>query len=164
MANPLQMLNLSIKGFQHIEEVPVEASPERVWKAITSPEEWFGFDPDKNKWPKSSLKAKPGEQFAAKGANGTMMLHGTVTYVEPGKLLRISGSFGLTHLPVNSTFIFELQPQEDGTKTLLRLGRRTFGFIDDSVEERMKGGWQRLLGQIKAAAEASKGKGKKKKG
>ncbi len=162
MANPLQMLNLEVKAFQHIEEIAVDASPKKVWDALLSPEEWFGFDPDKKKWPKTSLKAKPGEPFKVKFPNGTSMVHGTVTYVEPGKLLRLSGQFGLTHLAVNCVFIFELQPQEDGAKTLLRLGRRVFGYIDDTVEERTKGGWKHMLGQIKTAAEAKAKKKSKK--
>jgi uncharacterized protein YndB with AHSA1/START domain len=161
MANPLQMLKLEMRAYQHIEEIEVNAAPDRVWKTLVKPSEWFGFDPDKSKWPKSSLKAAPGGLFTVTFGDGTTMLHGTVTYIEPGKLMRISGPFGLTHLAVNNTVIFELQPHGDGKKTLLRMGRRTFGYVDDTVEERARNGSKRMLGMIKEAAEAS---GKTKKG
>ena len=65
----------------------------------------------------------------------------------------VCGQMGLTHLPVTSVAIFELQPGKDGKSTLLRVGMRMFGFLDADVQTRYEGAWQMLAGQLKALAE-----------
>ena len=37
MANPLKLLKLKPTGFQFIQEVPIDAAPAKVWKAIHDP-------------------------------------------------------------------------------------------------------------------------------
>ena len=78
-----------------------------------------------------------------------------VTRIEPQKLLRLSGPMGMSHLPVNNAFIFELQPKNGGRKTLLRFCQRTFGFLTADVKTKFSGGWKQLLSQLKDLAEAS---------
>jgi len=153
MANPLQMLDLKVTGFQFIEEQPINAAPATVWSAVINPGKWFGFDPDPNKWAKHSFAAKPGAQWIVDFPNGSSVLFATVALVEPQKLLRISGQMGFTHLPIQCVTIFELQPQNDGKTTLLRVGQRTFGFIDAELQERFHGAWKKLLPNIKTLAE-----------
>ena len=43
MANPLKMLKLKPEGFQFILELPIEAPPAAVWKAIFNIRGWFHF-------------------------------------------------------------------------------------------------------------------------
>jgi hypothetical protein len=58
---------------------------------------------------------------------------------------------GVSHLPVNNVFIFELQP--NGKGTLLKLCHRAFGFMDSGMKGRYTGGWKKLLPQLKELAE-----------
>ena len=152
MANPLKELELSIKGFQFIQEIPINASPAKAWAAITSPAGWFSMSPE-GKPAKSSLELTPGGRWLIETPEGASTLFATVNLVEPQKLLRVSGHCGLSHLPALSVVIFELQPQKDGKATLLRLGHRAFGYIDADLEKRYSGGWATFLPKIKALAE-----------
>jgi uncharacterized protein YndB with AHSA1/START domain len=153
MANPLKLLDLKVTGFQFIEELPINAKPKKVWSAVVNPGKWFGFDPDPKKWPKHTFDPTPGGQWTVEFPDGAAALFFTVTLVDPLKLLRLSGQMGFTHLPVTCVTIFELQPQNDGKSTLLRLGQRTFGFVDADLQTRITGAWKKLLPNIKTLAE-----------
>ena len=151
MANPLKELDLKINGFQFIQEIPIAAPPAKVWSALLNVGGWFQFDAsNKNK---ITLEAWIGGRWIAEFPDNVVSLMGIVTHIEPEKLLRISGQIGLTHLPVTNVVIFELQPKSDNKSTLLRLGNRTFGFMDDDVQKRQAGGWSHLLPQLKSLAE-----------
>lgn len=155
MANPLKELELKVTGFQSIQEVSIAASPEKVWASIINPNSWFGFDPDKSKWPKNTLELFPGGRWMMEAPDGTKSLMATVTHIEPGKLLRFGGAVGLTHLPVNNVMIFELQSKDGGKSTLLRTGQRLFGFITPDIEANFQKGWGQLMQAIKGVAEKS---------
>ena len=151
MANPLKMLKLKVQSMQFIQELPIAAVPKKVWTTLLNPSEWFVFDPAHRA--KHTLDLRPGGQWTSVHPDGNAALMGTVVYVEPGKLLRVNGPLGLTHLPVTSVIIFELQPKQDGKATLLRVGTRMFGFMDLDRKKHMKDAWKRLMGNIKALAE-----------
>ena len=150
MANPLKMLKLKPAHFQLIQEVKIDAPPRRAWAALLDMGGWFRFDPTDTK---RHCKCEPwvGGRFYAEYADGSSALHAIITYIEPEKLLRLSGAMGLTHLPVSNAFIFELQPKGQGT--LLRMCHRAFGYMDSEVGKRYGQGWKQLLPQIKALAE-----------
>ncbi|MGA2440741.1 MAG: hypothetical protein ABSH08_07270 [Tepidisphaeraceae bacterium] len=59
----------------------------------------------------------------------------------------------MTHLPITTVLIFELQPKAGGKSTLLRLGQRSFGFIDADMKQRYAKIWKHLLPQLKELAE-----------
>ena len=151
MANPLKMLKLKVQSVQFIQELPIAAAPKKVWTSLLDPSAWFVFDPAHRA--KHTLDLRPGGQWTSVHPEGNAALLGTVAYFEPGKLLRVTGQLGLTHLPVTSVIIFELQPKHDGKATLLRVGTRMFGFMDLDVKKRYKGAWKGLMGNIKALAE-----------
>jgi uncharacterized protein YndB with AHSA1/START domain len=151
MANPLQMLKLKPQGIQFIQETLISATPKKVWAALKKPSEWFYFDA--NRKSKHTLELRAGGHWISVNQDGSENFFGRVVYFEPGKLLRISGQLGLTHVPVTSVVIFELQPGKDGKSTLLRVGMRMFGFLDADVKTRYEGAWQMLAGQLKALAE-----------
>lgn len=153
MANPLKQLDLIQSGFQHIFEIPVAATPAKVWTTVLHPGSWFGFDPDRSSWSKHTLELAPGGKWTSKNPNGNEALMAMVTLIEPGKLLRLTGPIGLSHLPVINVIIFELQPQADGKSTLLRVAHRCSGYMDAEVEKRYHGAWTHLLGQLKGVAE-----------
>jgi uncharacterized protein YndB with AHSA1/START domain len=151
MANPLQILPLKTLAIQFIEETTIAAPNQKVWSTVINPTAWFQFDADPAKHGKHSFELRPGGQWTATNPSGSANLLGTVVYYEPGKLLRIQGQVGLSHLPVNGVVIFELQEKDGGT--LLRVGMRLIGFMDEGVEARYQGAWKHLLSQIKAASE-----------
>ena len=152
MANPLKELDLSIKGFQFIQEIPIAASPAKAWAALTNPAGWFSMSPE-GKPAKSTLELVPGGRWTIENPEGNATLFATVNLIEPQKLLRVSGHCGLSHLPALSVVIFELQPQKDGKATLLRLGHRGFGYMDADIEKRYSAGWANFLPKIKDLAE-----------
>ena len=151
MANPLKMLKLKVQSVQFIQELPIAAVPKKVWTTLLNPSEWFVFDPAHRA--KHTLDLRPGGQWTSVHPDGNAALMGTVVYIELGKLLRVTGPLGLTHLPVTSVIIFELQPKQDGKATLLRVGTRMIGFMDLDRKKHMKDAWKKLMGNIKALAE-----------
>jgi uncharacterized protein YndB with AHSA1/START domain len=153
MANPLKELPLAAHGFQFIQELPIEAPPARVWSALTNVNAWFSMDPDPALRTKNTLELRPGGQWCSERKDGTQTFNGIISHIEPQKLLRLWGPFGLTHLPASSVIIFELQPRQDGKTTLLRLGQRTFGFLDPEAESKFRNGWNMLLPRLKELAE-----------
>jgi uncharacterized protein YndB with AHSA1/START domain len=76
-------------------------------------------------------------------------------HIEPQKLLCIHGPMGMTHLPVQNAMIWELQPRKDGKATLLRFCQRTHGYLTADLKTNFRGGWGKLLPQLKALAEKS---------
>ena len=98
VANPLKMLKLKPTGFQFIQELKVNASAKRTWDALLKVEGWFTFNSSmSNKGRK--LEVWPGGRFFNTLPDGTQMYYGIVTHIEPGKLLRLNGPMGNTHMP-----------------------------------------------------------------
>ena len=153
MANPLKLLKLKPTGFQFIRQLPIQAPPKKVWASLVNVGKWFQFNPDPSKASRQTLQATAGGRWLSKTWEGNTIFLATVTYVEPGKLLRLVGQFGMTHLPVTSVVIFELQPKAGGKSTLLRLGHRGFGFVDADLKNRCANTWKHLLPQLKELAE-----------
>ena len=155
MANPRKMLKLKPAGFQFIQEIPVQAPPARVWAALLNIGGWFYFDKEfSREKSKVTLEPKIGGRVMWEARDGSVaMLQGFVAHMEPHKLLRINGPMGMTHLPVNNAFIWELQSKNGGKTTLLRFCQRTFGFITPQLKKDFHGGWKRLLPQLKKLAE-----------
>lgn len=154
MANPLKELDLKPLGFQIISEIHISAAPAKVWAAVTNPSAWWQFNPQAPVQPKQTLELKPGGRWFIEHPSGNQLLHAVVTHIETNLLLRFNGPFGMQHLPVSNAIIFELQSKNDGKETLLRVGQRTFGFIDAELEMRYRTFvWPRMLPQIKELAE-----------
>jgi uncharacterized protein YndB with AHSA1/START domain len=146
------MLKLKAGGFQFIQQAVISAPAKKVWKTVLNPNSWFGFG-ERDMWSKQTVEAWVGGRWHAEGKTGNTSLFGLVTLIEPGKLLRVSGPIGLSHLPVSNVLIFELTEQKDGKETLLKVCMRSSGFMDAGVKERYVGAWKHLLPQLKSAAE-----------
>jgi uncharacterized protein YndB with AHSA1/START domain len=150
--NPLKILKLKPAHFQFIQELKIDAPPKRVWAAILDVGGWFRFGPGKEDKTKRKLEPWVGGRFIAEDpSDGSSSLHTVVTYIEPGKLLRMTGPMGMSHVPAHNVFIFELQPR--GTGTLLRFCQRTFGYLTANVSRDYQGGWKQLFAQLKTLAE-----------
>ena len=155
MANPLKLHKLKARGFQFIIDTPVNAPPAKVWKALMNIDGWFYFKGSPmHANATQTLDPKIGGVFKFEKRDGSVsMLNGFVSHLEPGKLLRINGPMGMSHLPVSNAMIFELQPKNGGKTTLLRFCQRAFGYMTADIEKNFKGGWKTLFPQLKALAE-----------
>ena len=153
MPDPVKLLTLKPEWFQFIQEVKIDAPPAKAWKSLMDVERWWKFRMFDGK---SRLKLEPwaGGRFHEAGPNGIEALHCFVTYIEPGKLLRMNGPLGMSHLPVNHVFIFELQPS--GTGTVLRFCQRSHGLMTPKVKQSFQGGWPALFKELKKLAEGKK--------
>lgn len=124
-------------------EVPIKASPERIYQALTRDiAEWW--DPDAS-WGRGKLVLEPevGKRMWEDFGNGEGALFGIVTYVEHNKKLEIEGDHGLGS-GVQGYIRLELVPQEDRT-TLLKFSHRAFGEISERSRQRFPEGWKQLL-------------------
>ena len=157
MANALKMLKLKPTSIQFIQELPINAPPDKVWKAVINFAGWFHFDTDKSNGPKITLEPHIGGRFMSDKKDGSeSRLYGFVSHIEPEKLLRINGPMGMSHLPVSNTMIWELSPGKNGKGTLLRFCQRAYGLMTPGMQKDYQRGWKQLLPQIKALAEKSK--------
>ena len=123
-------------------EIPLKASPARVYQALTHDiSAWW--DPDAS-WGKGKLVLEPkvGGRMWEDFGNGEGALFGIVTYVEQNKKLEIEGDHGLGS-GVQGYIRFELVPQEEGV--LLKFSHRAFGEISERSRQRFPEGWQQLL-------------------
>jgi DNA-binding transcriptional ArsR family regulator/uncharacterized protein YndB with AHSA1/START domain len=123
-------------------EVPIKASPERIYQALTRDiAEWWDADAS---WGRGKLVLEPevGKRMWEDFGNGEGALFGIVTYVEHNKKLEIEGDHGLGS-GVQGYIRLELVPQEEGT--LLKFSHRAFGEISERSRQRFPEGWKQLL-------------------
>src|SRR4051794_37395484 len=99
MANPIKMLKLKPTQFQFIQELKISAKPQRVWRSLLDVQNWFRFGPA-NDGSVRHMEPFVGGRFWGEYPDGSTALHAIITYMEPNKLLRMSGPIGLSHLPV----------------------------------------------------------------
>ena len=152
MANRIKLLKLKQRGFQFVQNISIAAPPAKAWAALLDMQGWFQFADGHTA--KITFDPRLGGLFATESRDGSVtMLHGVVAHLEPNRVLRINGPMGVTHLPINNVMIWELYPQAGGKRTLLRFCQRTFGFLTDDIEKNFRGGWSKLLPQLKALAE-----------
>jgi uncharacterized protein YndB with AHSA1/START domain len=157
MANPLKLLKLKPQGFQFIQEIPIDAPPAAVWKALLEMGTWFRFD-DVPDFPKLEIEPHIGGKVTASNRDGSIqMFSGIVGHIEREKLLRINGPMSMTHLPVANAMIWELVPRKDGRATNLRFCQRTFGYITSDLKKNFQGGWKQLWPRLRELAERSAG-------
>ncbi len=119
------------------------ASPEKVWKAITNRadmKEWY-FDI-------AEFKAEPGFKFSFYEPGGTnKFLHQCeITEVIPGKKLAYSWSYSMD--PAVTHVSFELFPEGKGTRVkLTHIGVEKFAADNsDLKKENFVAGWTEIIG------------------
>ncbi|RYE17384.1 MAG: SRPBCC domain-containing protein [Sphingobacteriales bacterium] len=126
-----------------VKEVVLDATPARVWQAITSKEqmkEWY-FTVD-------DFKPEVGFEFSFKGngSKGEEYIHQCrVTQAEPGKKLQYTWAY--KGHPGESLVTFDLTPMGDKTKlTLTHEGLHTFaGNGPDFMPASFNMGWTELI-------------------
>ena len=132
------------------QEVEITATPERVFDALTAQVgAWWSqhFSPAPRAialepWPGGRFYEEFGGGVDAMGTGGA--LYATVTYLEPGRRLALTGPFGMPG-PVLGLVSFDLEPRADGAATLVRLSHHAVGAIDADTRARYGAGWGALL-------------------
>lgn len=143
---PLRHQEERTMEMMHIEqEIVITAEPQHVFEALTTGvDAWWmqGFES-----PHSTFHLEPmagGRFYEDFGQGRGSALYATVTYLEPGKKLRMTGPMGMRG-PVMGTIGFDLVPEGDGTR--LKLSHHVMGVVDDDDRETYTHGWQELLGE-----------------
>jgi uncharacterized protein YndB with AHSA1/START domain len=88
----------------------IEHPVERVWAAITEPDEMIGW------WGDADVELREGGRFDVRWLNtdeegNSAHMRATVTRLEPGRLLEVEGD-------IHGTLRFELEPSGEGATTL----------------------------------------------
>jgi uncharacterized protein YndB with AHSA1/START domain len=124
-------------------ETVLAADPQHIFEALTT-----GI----NAWwmhmfetPTATIHLEPalGGRFyeeAGQGMEG--ILYATVTYLEPGKKLSMTGPMG-SDGPVLGTVDYELIPEGHGTR--LKVSHRMIGAVDENIRASYTEGWHVLL-------------------
>ena len=83
------------QGFTVKHETAVNAAPDAVWKALVDVGSWWDMEHSYSRDGKSmTIEARPGGCFCEKLPNGGAVVHGTVIFVSPNSLLRLSSVLG----------------------------------------------------------------------
>ena len=134
-AAPAEVVDVGDNGFTIRETAVVSADPARAWTALVDVGKWW--DPDHTYSHDASnltLDARPGGCWCEKLPGKGGVAHMTVLFVDPGKLLRLSGGLGpLQALGVSSVMTWTFQPAEKGTAVEITYrsgGYRQGGFQD----------------------------------
>src|SRR5437016_3781181 len=81
MANPLKLLKLKATGFQFIQEIPIDAPPAKVWKALLDVSGWFYFS--EADWAPTKLEPRIGGLFTSQNKDGSIRrFNGIVAHIE----------------------------------------------------------------------------------
>jgi DNA-binding transcriptional ArsR family regulator/uncharacterized protein YndB with AHSA1/START domain len=147
-----------------VQEVPILASPERVFQALTDGlGEWWGapYLYDQNSTD-IVLDARPGGLLREALPDGGGAIWATVVEVRPNKALELSGLIGMSGA-VAGLVRFEIEPAEGGC--VLKLDHRAVGDIGEQTASNYHAGWGDLLGdRLKAFVENGERKGIRAKG
>jgi len=145
--SPTTAAESTFQSFDIQHEVLIEASPARVWDALTTETvEWWPAKFYTGEKPKAFvLEAKVGGRLYEDWGGGAGALFATVTGVYPGKMLQWAGDmpadFGGPARSI-TTFTLELS---DGGNTVLRFRDTPFGKLHPAVEAGLTDGWSWLL-------------------
>jgi uncharacterized protein YndB with AHSA1/START domain len=146
----------SAKAASYALDLRIEATPARVWAALTAEiDAWWLPDFHTARSPSTmSLEPVPGGRLLERTADGGGVLWYTVHAVDPGRALTLVGPLSSGEGPGSSTLALSLAAEDGGCR--LTLANGLFGRFDDALPGRLRDGWETLLGQgLKAYVEGS---------
>jgi uncharacterized protein YndB with AHSA1/START domain len=139
-------------SFEVEAEIRIDAGIADVWRALTE---------DIGAWWPHSFTDEPFrialepwiggrfyEQFDEGGAGA---LYALVTYLEPGRTLRVSGAMGM---PGARQYVKTYRLESDGDVTVVRTTSSTLGDIPDEMRENYRSGGEGVLAALKQHLEA----------
>jgi len=128
------VIDAASNGFTVEVTTHIGATPEKVYAALIRPAQWWGKDHTfSGNSSNLSLEAKAGGCWCENLPNGGSVLHLTVVYVDPGKMLRLRGALGpFQAFAVDGAMTWALAARGDGTD--LRLEYTLGGYQKDGLE------------------------------
>ncbi|HWA89383.1 MAG TPA: SRPBCC family protein [Rhizomicrobium sp.] len=90
-----EVVDLQSNGFTMDQKIEIQATPDKVYAALIDPAHWWSsghtFSGDAKNM---TFDARPGGCWCETLPNGGGVLHMTVVYVAPGKVVRMRGALG----------------------------------------------------------------------
>jgi DNA-binding transcriptional ArsR family regulator/uncharacterized protein YndB with AHSA1/START domain len=129
----------------HIEQqVSIQASPARVFEAITNDvSAWWGAPYLISTDAKALIiEPKVGGRAYEDWGNGQGAMWATVTALKQEKVLELTGPLGMSGV-VQGVVCFELEAEGDAT--ILKFSHRAIGEVNEQIEAGYNSGWQDLL-------------------
>lgn len=116
-----EVIAATANGFEVKEVAVIKAPADQVYASLLQIGRWWNPD---HSWSGDaanlSIDARPGGCFCEKLANGGGVQHMTVTFVMPGKLLRLSGALGPLQLEaLSGSMSWSLKPVEKASELTL---------------------------------------------
>ena len=131
----------------HVYEIFIRTTPERLWQALTDPNEtekyYFGT--------RVANITEAGANYTYSMPDGSPMLSGKVLESDPPRKLVTTFIPGWVEAPKESTVVFEIAPDGDVCKLTLRHERLIVG---DGLTEGVKNGWARIFSSLKSLLES----------
>jgi DNA-binding transcriptional ArsR family regulator/uncharacterized protein YndB with AHSA1/START domain len=141
-------------GSMHVEqEVTIEASPERVFDALTNElPAWWGAPYLVSQAAKALvLEPKIGGRFYEDWGDGQGAQWAMVTSIKRNERLELTGPIGMGGV-VQGVVCFELEAK--GNATVVKLSHRAIGEVTEQSQAGYASGWQDLIGtRLKAFVE-----------
>jgi uncharacterized protein YndB with AHSA1/START domain len=141
-----------MSSFQLAQEVTIGASRRRVWRALTREiDSWWRF---RQGGDESTITLDPslGGQFAERWGEEAGAVWGVVLFVEPPRVIRLSGPLGM-HTADSNLYSFELE-EKSASETVVKITHHAVGYLDPKWEASYGEGWNTLLGTyLKSYAE-----------
>jgi uncharacterized protein YndB with AHSA1/START domain len=129
-------------SFVIAQEIELEATPDKVWNALTQDiDAWWAHRIGEGST-KVSLDARLGGVFEERWGDGEGAIWGEVVDLRRGQRLRLKGSLGMSGAGLND-YMYELEP--NGSGTTLKLTHHALGYRDADTEKMYREGWKALL-------------------
>lgn len=139
-----QQAGAGIDSFQIAQEVDIAAPPEKVWHALTyHMDQWWMHRHHDGADSVVSLDAKLGGLLTERWGDGDGAVWGTVTRVQQGERLTLSGPLGMGDEAVTSLYTYELEPHAGGTR--VKVTHHCFGLLDPAWADQYHDGWLEML-------------------
>lgn len=125
------------------QQIALPAPPDRVFQILTRDIDlWWTAPYRMTEGGRMSLEAHVNGELREQDGSGHVAIWGKVEEVMPGRLLVLSGTFGMT-LAVAGRVRIELVPEDDATR--LTLHHMAVGPLVDDVSDHYARGWADLL-------------------
>lgn len=90
-----EVVDLQANGFSLRQKIAIAAAPDKVYAALIEPAKWWSkYHTFSGDAANMTLEARPGGCWCEKLPNGGGVLHMTIVYADPGKMLRMRGALG----------------------------------------------------------------------
>lgn len=135
------MVDVSPNGFTVQVTTHISATPDKVYATLIRPARWWGADHTfSGSAANLTLDAKAGGCWCEKLPDGGSVMHLTVVYADPGKLLRLRGALGpFQGYAVDGAMTWSLKAGGNGTDlsleyTLGGYSRDSFDVLSKAVD------------------------------